>query len=176
MTRFLFSLAFFMIGVLPATARQGPVNFVVKENLLKNQQIAVIAAGKNDVPTDTVNGTYTFSINGFDRELAFHDGIAVVKERIAKSTFIYLKYESPAEAVSRLYYVRVSGNDLNPVHISWIALLLIPGVLILAAFLFRKLILYAVILLIAWFYFNNSHGLDTGLFFKTIADGLGNIF
>jgi hypothetical protein len=170
----LFSLIIFYRN--EASGQSALNNFVVKENLLKNRQIAVIAADKKDVPDQTVNGTFHFNVNGFARELEVHEGIAVVKEKIERSTFIYLKYEGPEETVSKLYFVRVSNDDLSPMYISWVALLLVPALLILIAIMFRKLIIYAVILLAIVFYFNSSHGLDLSTFFRTVTDGIASLF
>jgi hypothetical protein len=159
-----------------ASGQPALYNFAVRENLMKNQQIAIIAVDKRDVPDQSVNGTFHFRVNGFARELEFHEGIAVVKERIERSTFIYLNYDGPGENLSKLYFVRVSDGDLSPVSISWIALLLVPALLILVAVMFRKLILYAIILLAILFYFNSSHGLDLPTFFRTVTDGISSVF
>ena len=46
-------------------------NFIVKESLLKNSKIAIIAADSLDKPLENINGTYTFSVSGFTQQLAF---------------------------------------------------------------------------------------------------------
>ena len=44
-------------------------NFIVKENLLKNNKIAIIAVDSLDKPLENLSGTFQFSINGFGQEL-----------------------------------------------------------------------------------------------------------
>ena len=62
-------------------------NFIIKENLLKNDKIAVIAADENETPLE-ITGKYLFSINGFKQELSFNDGVAITPQPIEKSNFI----------------------------------------------------------------------------------------
>ena len=49
-------------------------NFIVKENLLKNNKIAIIAVDSLDKPLENLSGTFQFSINGFGQELKFNNG------------------------------------------------------------------------------------------------------
>ena len=79
-------------------------NFVVKENLLKNNKIAIIAADENEKPIESMNGTFQFIINGFQQELKFNDGVAVAPLPIDKSTFLYLRHENEAGVHGKLYY------------------------------------------------------------------------
>lgn len=44
-------------------------NFIVKESLLKNSKLAIIAADSLDNPIEKVNGIYTFSVSGLRRRL-----------------------------------------------------------------------------------------------------------
>jgi hypothetical protein len=151
-------------------------NFIVKENLYKNNQLAVIAADSADNPIENLNGTFMFSINGFEQELKFNNGAAVVAQPISKSTFIYIRHENEAGNQGKLYYVIKKFDMLNPIKISWMILVIIPALIILLAMMFRKFIIIAGILLIVMFYFNTSNGLNISTFFNTVFDGLKNLF
>lgn len=147
-------------------------NFIVKEHLLKNSKLAVIAADSADRPVERVNGTFLFSINGFRQELKFNDGVAVAPQQIEKSAFVYLKHQNELGSHSKLYYVVKKGEDLNPIKINWFVLLLVPLIIVAVAALFRKFIIFAIVLLMIIFFFNSSKGLGIPTFFETIIDGL----
>ena len=150
-------------------------NFIVKENLLKNNKIAIIATDSLDIPMESLNGTFQFSINGFGQELKFNDGVAVMTQPINKSTFIYLRHENESGTHGKLYYVFQKGDSINPIKISWWVLVIIPLILILFAALFKKFIVVAIILLVGIFYCNSSQGLKITTFFDTIFDGIRNL-
>ena len=147
-------------------------NFLVKEHLLKNSKLAIIATDSSDHPIETVNGTFLFNINGFQQELKFNDGIAVAPQKIEKSTFVYLKHQNELGTHSKLYYVIKKNEDLNPININWMLLLFVPLVIIVIATVFRKFIFFAIVLLAIIFFFNSSKGLNIPTFFETIIDGL----
>jgi hypothetical protein len=173
-----FFLAFFTVRAQDSTLTAGVAinNFVVKENLLKNEKIAIISTDQNDQPIDTVNGTFQFSVNGFRQELEFNDGVAIPDQKIERSTFLYIRHQNDNGTVGKLYYVYKKENDLNPIKISWIFLVAIPLIIVLIAFLFRKFIIWACVLLIIFLYFNSSKGLNFSTFFDTIFDGLKSLF
>jgi len=151
-------------------------NFIVKENLLKNDKIAIIACDAADTPLENIRGTFQFSINGFKQALKFNDGVAIAPQQIDKSTFIYLRHENEEGAHGKLYYVIKKEHDLKPIKINWLLLVLIPLILIILATMFRKFILIAAALLIILYLFNTSNGLNIPTFFSTIFDGLKSIF
>ncbi len=166
----LFSLLFITgkINAQPVSVN----NFLVKEHLLKNSKLAIIATDSSDHPIETVNGTFLFNINGFQQELKFNDGIAVAPQKIEKSTFVYLKHQNELGTHSKLYYVIKKNEDLNPININWMLLLFVPLVIIVIATVFRKFIIFAIVLLAIIFFFNSSKGLNIPTFFETIIDGL----
>lgn len=147
-------------------------NFIVKENLLKNEKLAIIAADSTENPREDVNGRYEFSINGFKQELDFHDGIAVAPMQISKSSFVYIKHKNSLGTHSKLYYVLKKEGSLNPVKINWIVLIIIPVIIIAFASMFRKFIIAAVIIFFGLMIFNHNQGLGLGRFIETILDGL----
>jgi len=150
-------------------------NFMVKENLLKNNKIAIIATDSLDVPMERLSGTFQFSLNGLGQELKFNDGVAVIPQPIIKSTFIYLRHENESGTHGKLYYIFQKDNGLNPIKISWWILVIIPLILIFLAALFRKFIVFAVLIFTGIFYYNSSIGLKIPTFFDTIFDGLRNL-
>ena len=151
-------------------------NFIVKENLLKNEKIAIIACDADENPLEKVSGQFLFSINGFKQELKFNEGVAVAPQPINESTFLYLRHKNEQGTHGKLYYILKRENNLKPIKISWMMVALVPLAVILIAITFRKLIILAVIVLIIFFYFNSSNGLDFSTFFDTIFDGLKSAF
>lgn len=177
MNRFFVAILFSVLSLGQLHAQSVMINnFLVKEHLLKNSKLAIIAADSVDKPKETVNGTFLFTLNGFRQELKFNDGIAVAPQQIEKSSFVYLKHENEAGTHSKLYYVIKKGEDLNPLKINWMLLLLIPMVIIAVAAMFRKFIIFGIVLLAIIFFFNSSKGLGIPTFFETIVDGLKSAF
>lgn len=151
-------------------------NFILKENLLKNNKVAVIATNEAEKPLESVNGTYNFSINGFQQDLIFHDGIAIAPQQISKSTFIYLKHLNDKGTHAKLYYVIKKEDNLNPIKISWIILIVIPLIIIGITIIFKRFIIIAIVLFIVLFFFNQNQGLHFSTFFESIYDGLKMLF
>ena len=150
-------------------------NFVVKENLLKNNKIAIIATDENEKPLESISGTFQFSINGFQQELKFNDGVAVTSQPIDKSTFLYLRHENEAGTHGKLYYIIKKGDNLKPIKINWLILVLVPLGIIILATMFRKFIIIAGILLLILFIFNSQSGLKVPIFFDTVVDGIKSV-
>ncbi|RZL44660.1 MAG: hypothetical protein EOP00_19365 [Pedobacter sp.] len=151
-------------------------NFIVKENLLKNNKLAIIAADSLNNPNENINGIYTFSVSGFTQSLKFNDGIAVLPLPIERSTFVYLKHQNDSGTHSKLVYVYKKDTDLTPYAINSLWLFIIPIILVILAFAFRKLIIFVVIVFLVFVYFNHSSGLNISTFFESIFDALKNLF
>ena len=151
-------------------------NFTVKENILQNNKMAIIATDSLDQPQESVNGTYSFTINGFKQLLRFNNGVAVSEMEVEESAFIYIKHENEANDPSKMYYVIKSDTGLNPIKINWYVLLAVPIGLILIGYMFRKLIGLIVFILLGYIYFNYSKGLSFPTFLESIFDGLKNLF
>jgi hypothetical protein len=151
-------------------------NFIVKESLLKNSKLAIIAADSLENPLESINGTYTFTVSGFTQELKFNDGVAVLPLQLERSSFVYIKHQNDAGTHSKLLYVYKKDGSLNPYTISSFWLIIFPLIIIFLALAFRKFIIAAVIILLIYIYFNHSNGLSIGTFFESVFDGLKSIF
>ena len=160
------------LGFAQAT---GINNFIVKESLLKNSKIAIIAADSLEKPIEAINGTYTFSVSGFTQQLNFNEGVSILPLPIDKSTFVYIKHENDGGTHSKLLYVYKKDGDLNPITISRVFFIIIPLVIILLAFAFKKFIYMAVVLFLIFFFFSYSNGLNISTYFETIFDYLKNL-
>ncbi len=151
-------------------------NFIVKESLLKNSKLAIIAADSLEQPMEQINGIYTFSVSGFTQSLKFNDGVAILPLQLERSAFVYIKHQNDAGTHSKLVYVYKKDGNLNPYQINSLWLILFPLVIVFLAFAFRKFIIIAIIILLVFFYFNHSNGLNVSTFFETIFDTLKKAF
>lgn len=151
-------------------------NFIVKENLIKNGKLAIIACDSAEKPTDNINGTFSFIINGFKQSLSFREGVAISPLEIERSSFVFLKHQNGDGIHSKLYYVYKNDDGLKPFKINWITLLLVPVLIILIASIYKRLIFFAIVALAALVYFNYNKGLSFDGIFETVSHGLQNIF
>lgn len=150
-------------------------NFMVQGSLFKNNQITIIATSGDDKPIENLNGTFNFSINGFEQKLKFTDGAAIIPQPITKSTFLYLRHENELGTQGKLYYLISKYDAISPIKINWLVLVIVPAVIVLLAMMFRKFIIIGGIILLLLFYFNSSKGLNIPTFFDTVFDGLKNM-
>lgn len=146
-------------------------NFIIKENLIKNDKLAIIACDSSDQPVDRISGTFNFTINGFKQTLLFTDGVAIAPQEIDKSSFVFLKHQNHNGTHTKLYYVLKSEEGLKPVKISWMLLLVAPLCIILIASIYKRLLLIALIAFLAIAYFNYNKGLSFEGIFETIYHG-----
>lgn len=168
-----------LCAISAITAHADPIlikNFTVKQNPFSKDELAVMATDTAGVVQENVNGTFKFSINGFDEDLDFEHGTALYRRKLNKSSFIYIKHTNDVGSKSTLYYVYRSNTTLMPIRISWVVLIAIPCILALLGYLFRKLIILAIILFCLFLYFNHSGGLSIPTFFETIFDGIKHFF
>jgi len=174
----LYSILFFLFFFTGAAfAQQSDINnFLVKESLLKNSKLAIIAADSVGNPMEKINGLYTFSVSGFSQPLKFNDGVAVLPMQVERSAFVYIKHINDQGTHSKLVYVHKKEGTLTPYLISTLWLILFPLIVIVIAFLFRKLLIIAIIILLVYVYFTHSNGLNLPTFFETIFDSLKHIF
>lgn len=168
---------FFFSGLYPAKAAPDNSinNFIIKENLIGNGKLAIIACDSAEKPLESVNGIFRFVINGFQHELRFHDGVAITPQTLEKSTFVFLKHRNESGSHGKLYFVAKNKNGLNPIQISWIWLIAIPVVIILLMYLFKRFVVAGILILAGLFYFNYSKGLDIENLFETIFHGIKGV-
>jgi len=174
----LLSVICFLLFVTGASAaKQADINnFIVKESLLKNSKLAIIAADSLETPMEYINGTYTFSVSGFKQSLKFNDGVAILPLQLERSSFVYIKHLNDNGTHSKLVFVHKKEGTLTPYVISAFGIFLFPLILIVIAFLFRKLLIIAIIILLVFIYFNHSNGLDLSTFIETLVDGVKRLF
>lgn len=175
--RQIYLLLLFLVCCASAMAQKADINnFIVKESLLKNSKLAIIAADSLDNPIEKINGTYTFTVSGFTQSLSFHDGIAILPMQLERSAFVYIKHQNETGTHSKLLYVYKKEGTLSPYAINSMWLIIFPAIIVFLAFAFRKFIIAAVIILLVYIYFNHSNGLNLSTFFETIFDGLKSMF
>lgn len=153
----------------------GIEDFEVRENLIKNDKLAIIALDSTGNPQEKINGTFQFSLNGFKDEVQFHDGVGITSQAIETSSFVYIKHENHLGSTSKLYYVYKGSNGLKPIFINWYFLILIPLGIVLLGYVFKRLIVLAIILLVGLFIFNYSKGLNLEYIFDSIIQGIKNL-
>jgi hypothetical protein len=174
----LLSIICFLLLINGASyAQQSDINnFIIKESLLKNSKLAVIAADSVENPLEHINGTYTFSVSGFKQTLKFNEGVAILPLQLERSSFVYIKHLNDKGTHSKLVFVHKKEGTLTPYVISAFGMILFPLIVIVIAFLFRKLLIIAIIILVVFVYFNHSNGLDFGTLMETLVDGIKRLF
>lgn len=171
-----FCLFFLLLSAASFAQKSDINNFIVKESLLKNSKLAIIATDSLEQPLENINGIYTFTVSGFTQPVKFNEGVAILPMQLDKSAFVYIKHQNDKGTHSKLLYVYKKDGTLNPFTISTLWLVLFPLLLVFIAFAFRKLIIFAVIILLVFIYFNHSNGLNLSTFFETIFDSLKRVF
>lgn len=134
-------------------------NFIVKEHLTKNGKLAIIAVDSADNADESIHGTYVFTINGFQQNLNFQEGVAVAGHALEGSTFVYFKHLNQAKSVGRLYFIYKKDKDLSPYKINGLLLLIIPALLLLLAYVFKRMLVMILILGAIYAYLSFSKGL-----------------
>lgn len=150
--------------------------FVVKENPFAENEIAIVATDSVDNIRESVNGVFSFTLNGFKQDMIFDKGTAFYRQKLDKSSFLYVKHINMSGTHSALYYVYKHSGKITPIRISWILLIAIPIGLVLLAYIFKRFVVIAAIILCIFLFFNYYNGLSIPTFFESIFDGLKAIF
>ncbi len=148
------------------------LDFEVREHLLKNDKLALIALDSSGTPNESINGVFQFSLNGFKQEISFNEGVGVAPNAIESSTFLYVKHQNHVGSTGKLYFIYKNSQGLKPIFINWYYLILIPLAIILLGYVFKRLIILAILLLVGIFFFNYSKGLSLEAIIDTIIHGL----
>lgn len=150
--------------------------FILKENPFAKDEVAVVACDSAGNTQESINGLFTFTVNGFREDLQFNNGTAFYHHKLEKSSFLYLKHRDDSGSNARLYYIYKHDSKLDPYKISWKFLVAVPIILILFGYLFKRFIIIAFMIFCLFSYFNYHGGMSLGTFFETIFDGLKNLF
>lgn len=174
--KILFTL-FFMGCFAAANAENIIINdFIIKENPFGKNEIAIVAEDSVHNIQENINGVFSFTINGFRENLRFENGTAFYRNKLERSSFIYLKHKNDQASISKLYYIYKHDSKVDPYLISWVLLIGIPLALLLLGYLFKRFIILALIIFGAFLYFNYHGGLSIPAFFETIIEGLKHLF
>jgi len=134
-------------------------NFIVRENPAQNGELAVIVVDSADRPLEHIDGTFRFSLNGFQQDLVFRNGTAAVQHPLESSTFVFFKHQNREKSIGWFYYVHKSANSLFPIKVHGWLLLIVPAVLLLLAYAFKRFILAFIVLAVVFVYFHQTKGL-----------------
>ncbi|NGF56631.1 hypothetical protein G5B00_08880 [Parapedobacter sp. SGR-10] len=157
---FLFAILSLILPAVVSGQYQRINNFMIKENLTSNGKIAIIAVDSAENADESINGTFKFSINGFEQSLAFHQGVAVPSHPIDGSTFAYFKHKNQEGNVGKLYFLHKKDREITPVKINGVLLLAIPLFILLIGYVFKRFLTTFAIIAIVYGYFSYSKGLS----------------
>jgi len=151
-------------------------NFEIKESLTGNSKIAIVATDSLDMPNDNINGTFKFSINSFEQFLSFHHGVAIPSDPIDGSTFVYFKHKNQDKSTGKLYFLYKKGNEITPIKINGLLLIVIPVIVLLIAYTLKRLLGTFIVLAIIYGYFSFSKGLSLSQILESAIDILKKLF
>ncbi len=172
-------LVFCLVAVSAGFVFAKPIainHFVIRANPFAKDEVAIVATDSLSNIQENVNGTFSFTVNGFADTLHFDKGTAFYRHKIDHSMFLFARHENDSGTHSILYYIYKSDDTLNPYHISWVLLLAIPCGLFLLAYMFKRFIIIAVVILVLLMVFNFHSGLSLSAFLQSILDGLKGMF
>jgi hypothetical protein len=151
-------------------------HFVIKENPFAKDEIVIVATDSLGNTRENVKGIFNFTVNGLDDTLLFENGAAFYRHKLIRSTFLYIRHQNDSGTHSILYYVYRTDDKLTVIHIQWYWLLVIPCLLILLGYMFKRFIIVAIIIFAIFVFFNYHNGLTLSTFFESIIDGLKKLF
>ena len=176
--RFIYSFLMLMLALIPLTSwskANSIHDFTVKENLSQNGKLAIIATDSLEKTNNGINGLYKFTINGFQQDLQFTDGVAVTNNPIESSTFVFFKHKSPAKEIGKLYFLRLTEKGITPYKISGLLLIIIPLLVLFIAYKFKRFLITLLILAAIYLYLNYSKGLDVKQLIESTLLGLKDL-
>ncbi|MCL7989247.1 hypothetical protein M8998_14955 [Sphingobacterium sp. lm-10] len=147
-------------------------DFIVKENLSQNGKLAIIAVDTTERADDRIRGNFLFSVNGFQQNLNFRDGVAVIADPIESSTFVFFKHKNQDNEVGKFYFIRKTDNGLSPYKVNGLTLVVLPIAVLLIAYAFKRLLVVFVVVALVYGYLHFSKGLDISQLFESFFFGL----
>lgn len=147
-------------------------DFIVKENLSQNGKLAIIAVDTAERADDRIQGNFLFSVNGFQQSLRFQDGVAVMADPIESSTFVFFKHKNQQKEVGKFYFIRKTDDSLSPYKVNGLTLVLLPIMVLLIAYAFKRLLMVFVVIALVYGYLHFSKGLDLSQLFESFFFGL----
>ncbi len=166
----------FMISASAENNKQRINNFIIKEHITSNGKVAIIAVDSLENALDHINGVFKFTINGFEQTLDFNDGVGVPSQPIEKSTFVYFKHKNQDKSTGKLYFLYKKDNDITPVKINGLLLIIIPALILLMAYAAKKLLSTFIVLAIIYGYFSFSKGLSVSQIIESALEIIGKLF
>lgn len=151
-------------------------NFDVKESLTGNSKIAIIATDSLNNPIEKIGGTFKFTINGFEQNLIFHQGVAVTDDPIDGSTFVYFKHKNQEKSTGKLYFLYKKGKEITPIKINGLLLIIIPAIILFIAYAMKRFISTFIILALVYGYFSFSKGLSISQIIESALEVVKKIF
>jgi len=142
----------------------------VKTTFLDNTKLTLIAEDSLGNEDKGINGSYPVEINGFEHNLVFILGRSQCPGNLKNSTFLSLKPQSGSLTKPNIFLLVQWGGGIYPQKISSFWLLAVPIGLIFLGYLFRKMIIFLIVLVFLFFFFNK--GLDPITYLKHIYDWL----
>ncbi|MFD2743571.1 MULTISPECIES: hypothetical protein [Sphingobacterium] len=147
-------------------------DFLVKENLSQNGKLAIIAVDTTERADDKIRGNFLFSVNGFQQNLRFTDGVAVVADPIESSTFVFFKHKNRETEIGKFYFIRKTEKGLSPYKVNALTLVLLPLIILLIAYAFKRLLVVFVAIAVIYVYLHFSKGLDVSQLIDSFFFGL----
>ena len=150
-------------------------DFIVKENLSQSGKLAIIAVDTTERADDRIRGSFLFSVNGFQQNLNFQDGVAVIADPVESSTFVFFKHKNQENEVGKFYFIRKTDDGLSPYKVNGLTLVLLPIAILLIAYVFKRLLVVFVVIALVYGYLHFSKGLDISQLFESFFFGLRNL-
>lgn len=143
--------------------------FPISDFKLENEEGLFVYALKDGEIDKSIEGIYTFVINGYIENITFKNGKAALTENFHSSEVFYIKHEKQSETLRHLYYS--VGTWAIPIPF-WL-LLIIPLSFILLAMFIKRLLF--IILLVGFVLFFVLQGLEFSSFFSLIKESVANM-
>lgn len=172
----LFAFVLTALQVYGQRTQQYIDHFIVKENLTANGKVALVAVDSAEVANENINGTFKFSINGFEQVIAFHQGVGVPSQPIDGSTFAYFKHKNQNGTTGKLYFLYKKNNNITPIKINGLLLLIVPAIALLVAYAFKRLLTTFIVLAVIYGYFSFSKGLSLSQILESAFEVLKSFF